>query len=147
MNVGAERVGYIRNGDTQWAWIGPMSPWPTWALVPADAMLTVGAHFEASRNETAKGFGDLYLKQTTRAATDAYIATLARAGWMVETARFDTIAPELPPRPLHLCMIEARQGSRSLRLTLERAVEGGNASLYWAEGPVPVMLGSVPGPC
>jgi hypothetical protein len=148
MNFGAERVGYVRqNGSTQWAWIGPKSPWPNWALVPANAKLTVGAHFEAAPGEIASGFADVFLEDTSRAATDVYVGALERLGWTVQSARFDTVAPELPPRPLHLCLVEARKGVRSLRLTLERAAEGGNASLHWAEGPVPVMKGSVPGPC
>lgn len=148
MNFGAERVGYIRaNGVTQWAWLGPLSPWPDWALVPKDAALTVRAHFDPAPGEIATGFGDVYLKDPSRAATDIYIGALENAGWKVETARFDTVMPDMPPRPMHLCLIEARKGIRSLRLSLERAFEGGNASLHWAEGPVPPMTYAKPGPC
>ena len=146
MEFGAERVGYVRNGVTQWAWLGPQSPWPAWALVP-EGGLTVRAHFEAAQGEIASGFADVELKDTTQATTDRYIDALTHAGWTVSTARFDTLMPEIPPRPLHLCMIEGHKGVRQLRLSFERAVPGGNASLHWAEGSVPAMKGSVPGPC
>jgi hypothetical protein len=144
----AERVGYVHaDGVTQWAWLGPKSPWPEWALVPADAALTVRAHFEAAPGQIASGFADVRLARGARESAAAFAETLTRAGWSVETTHIDTSTGDLPPRALHLCMIEGRKDGRAVRLSLERDTRPAIGSIYWAEGAVQKPIGAVAGPC
>ncbi len=143
----AERVGYVRDGVTQWAWLGPKAPWPDWALVPAGGEVTVRAHFEAAPGMNASGFADVEVARGTRETTSAYARALELAGWSIETAHIDTSTADLPPRALHLCLIEARRDGRALRLSLERDTRPAIGSIYWAEGAVPKAIGAVAGPC
>lgn len=149
MEFGAERVGYVQaNGVTQWAWLGPKSPWPQWAMVPEGCALTVRAHFEAAPGMAATGFGDVALKDTSAKGRDAFIQALQSAGWTVQVAHFDTLSPDLPPRPMHLCIIEAHKGARGLQFSYDRGSDSGVASLHWAEGKLPEMMKyAKPGAC
>jgi len=148
MEFGAARVGYVRNGVTQWATLGPLAVWPEWATVPAGGALTVRANFEAAPGESATGFADVELKDTSARGRDAYVSTLEHDGWTVQIAHFDTMAPEVPPRMMHFCIIEAHKGVRGLQFSYDRAGGGAVASLHWAEGKLPDMMKySKPGAC
>src|SRR5262245_6807506 len=117
MATSAERVGYVHeNGVTQWAWLGPKAPWPQWALVPNGASVTVRAHFEAAPGQIASGFADLDVAQSAPEAASAYGQALTRAGWSVQYLRIDTSTADLPPRALHLCLIEGHKAGRAVRL-------------------------------
>lgn len=148
MQVGVERVGYVRNGITQWASLGPLAPWPEWATVPDGGKLTVRAKFEATAVDPATGFGDIELKDVSAQGRETYAHRLEQAGWMVQVAHFDTLSPDLPPRPMHVCIIEAHQGVRGLLFSYDRGSESGIASLHWAEGKLPeTMKYAKPGAC
>jgi hypothetical protein len=149
MEFGAERVGYTRaNGVTQWAWLGPMSPWPHWAMIPQDGKLTVRAHFEAAPGESAAGFGDVELKDASARGREDFVGALQSDGWTVQVAHFDTLSPDLPPRPMHFCIVEARKGARGILFSYDRASGSSVASLHWAEGKLPeTMKYAKPGPC
>jgi hypothetical protein len=148
MHFGAERVGYVQpSGVTQWAWLGPKSPWPDWAPVPEGGALTVRAHFESAPGEAATGFGDVALKDTTARGRDGYVRALERAGWTVDVGYFDTLSPDLPPHPMHICLIEAHKGAHSLLFTYDSAGGGRIAALHWSEGKLAMFRGSKPGSC
>jgi len=148
MASGAERVGYVHEGGvTQWAMLGPKAPWPTWALVPAGSDLTVRANFEAAPGKTAMGFADLEVQRGAVDAASDYAQALRHAGWTVEIAHIDTSTPDLPPRALHLCLVEGRKDGRALRLSLERDTRRAVGSIFWAEGSVSRAIGAIPGSC
>jgi hypothetical protein len=148
MEFGAERVGYVREGVTQWATLGPLAPWPQWASVPAGGKLTVRANFEATPVDSATGFGDIELQDVSARGRDTYVQMLENDGWAVQVAHFDTMSPDIPPQPMHICIIEARKGVRGLLFSFDRASGGKVASLHWAEGKLPEMMKySKPGPC
>jgi hypothetical protein len=48
-----------------------------------------------------------------------------------------------------MCIAEARQGTRTLRLSLERDGRWSRGSLHWSDGepPIPTLLGPAPGGC
>jgi len=148
MEFGAERVGYVRDGVTQWATLGPLAAWPQWASVPAGGKLTVRANFEAAPGQSATGFGDVELKDTSARGRDDYVSALEGNGWTVQVAHFDTLSPDLPPQPMHVCIIEAHKGVRGLLFSFDRAGNGRIASLHWAEGKLPEMMKyAKPGAC
>lgn len=149
MQVGAERVGYGYDGGvTQWAWIGPKSPWPKWAIVPADSNLTVRAHFEAAPGHNAMGYAEVEVERGAVETASAYAQSLTQAGWTVESAHVDIWPPDFPPHKQRVCLIEGRKDGRALRLSLMRDAARAAGSVYWAEGgAVPPISGSVSGPC
>lgn len=149
MEFGAERVGYVQqSGVTQWAWLGPRSPWPVWAPKPEGADFTVRSHFEAAPGMMAMGMGDVDIDKAAPAATADYAAQLVQAGWTVKRYTFDTIAPELPPRPMRWCLVQAQKSTHSLTLRLEGTTANtSNGVLHWAEGPLPPLMGAVEGAC
>jgi hypothetical protein len=150
METGAERVGYgYADGVTQWAWIGPESPWPEWALQPEGARMRVQSHFEAAPGMAALGLANVDIEAAPQAALDAYAEAARAAGWTVAFFHFDSATPDLPPRPFRMCIAEARQGSRMLRLSLERDGRWSRGSLQWIDGdpPSPGLIGAAPGGC
>ena len=143
MDWGAERVGYgHQNGVTQWATLGPKAPWPGWALVPDGARLTVRAHFEAAPGHSATGYGDIAGKVSARVAANRYEESLRRAGWAVRVGRFDSTYPEIPPRPLHWCIVEGRKGGRVQMMQLDIDEPGTIGRLHWTEGRMPFPTGT-----
>src|SRR6185369_14091614 len=112
MNFGAERIGYGHKTPqgmvTQWATLGPKARWPAWAVVPEGTKLTVRANFEAAPAPglNAAGYGDFDGKASARSVASRYEDTLRRAGWSVRVGRFDALSPDIPPRPIHSCILE-----------------------------------------
>lgn len=94
------------DGRVQQALIGPKSPWPDWAITPDGATLKVEAWF-ASPPAPMTGFGTLTFEGDAAAAVQAFVVKLEAAGWTVETARIDTVAPALPPKPFQMCQLRA----------------------------------------
>jgi hypothetical protein len=150
METSAERVGYTNAaGVTQWAWLGPEAPWPDWALRPAGARMRVQSHFEAAPGMAALGLAQVDIEAAPQRALDAYAQAARAAGWEVAFFHFDGATPEIPPRPFRMCIAEARQGSRMLRLSLEEDGRWSRGSLHWSEGdpPIPNLIGAAPGGC
>ena len=150
METSAERVGYTNaEGVTQWAWLGPQAPWPDWALRPQGARMRVQSHFEAAQGMAALGLANIDIEAAPRAALEAYAQAARAAGWSVEFYTFDSMTPDLPPRPFRMCIAEARKGTRMLRLALERDGRWSRGSLQWIEGdpPAPGLIGATSSPC
>jgi hypothetical protein len=93
------------------------------------------------------GMADIAATMSAAQAQTAYGQALQAQGWDVNLSTFDATTPDLPPRPLHQCRVEARKGTRVLRLALEQTGASSQGSLYWADGPVNALLGGSPGPC
>ena len=148
METSLERVGYIhQNGVTQWASIGPLAPWPAWAIVPEDATLTVRSHFEPALGMIESGMADISMTGSAADGQTAYAQALESQGWEVQLSYFDGTTPDLPPRRFHQCRVEARKGGRVLRLLLEQTGASSEGSLYWANGPATSIMGGSPGAC
>jgi hypothetical protein len=148
MEFGAERVGYVmEDGVTQWAMIGPLAPWPEWAPKPTGGDFTVRTSYEPAPGHMAMGFGEVSIAKDARIAAGEYAAQLSRAGWTVKQLYFDTIMPELPPRPMRWCLVEATKGVRSLMLRLDRDGNSTSGALHWMDGPRTPMIGAVEGAC
>jgi hypothetical protein len=148
METSLERVGYIHdNGVTQWASLGPLAPWPDWAIVPKDATITVRSHFEAAPGMVESGWADIRMADSAARGQIAYAQALEAEGWETSLSHFDATTPELPPKRFHQCRVEARKGARVLRLAIEESGPSSTGSLYWANGPVTSMLGGSPGTC
>jgi hypothetical protein len=147
MNFGAQRIGYIHKDAhggrvTQWATLGPKAPWPGWALVPAGANLTVRSNFDAAPGYNATGVGDIAAKASPRATAEHYETALRQAGWTVRIGRFDAASPDIPPRPIHRCIVEGRRGSRVQRMSVDIAEADTVGSLNWTEGTMPFPIGA-----
>ena len=148
METSVERVGYVNAGGvTQWASIGPLAHWPDWALVPKDAKITVRSHFESAPGMPESGMADIDVAVSAAQGQTAYARDLQSQGWDVNLSTFDATTPDLPPRPFRQCHVEARKGSRVLRLMLEQGDSSSKGSLYWADGSVKQLLGGSPGTC
>lgn len=148
MEWGAERVGYTyKDGATQWAMLGPKAQWPSWAVVPEGAKLTVRAHFEAAPGHSATGYGELDGKTPPREVVDRYRAALQRAGWTVRIGRFDSLYPEIPPRPLHWCVVQANRGSQVQQMSVDIDEPRTVGRLHWTEGKMPFPIGAKDGDC
>lgn len=150
MEAAAERVGYVHAGGiTQWAWLGPLAPWPDWALRPEGARMRVQSHFEAAPGFAALGLAKVDLEAAPQPALEAYAEAAREAGWTVEFSHYDGVRPDLPPRPFRMCIVEARKGARLLRLALEGDGRWSRGSLQWIDGvqPAPALIGAAPGPC
>src|SRR5580765_7046978 len=146
METSLERVGYVHeNGITQWASLGPLAPWPDWAVVPTDATLTVRSHFERAPGMIESGMADISLADSPANGQMAYAQALESQGWDVDLSYFDSTTPDLPPKRFHQCRVEARKGGRVLRLALEETGSSSKGSLYWADGLVNAMMGGSPG--
>jgi len=148
METSLERVGYTyENGVTQWASLGPLAPWPDWALVPKDATLRVRSHFEPAPGMIESGMADISIKASAADGQTAYAQALESQDWDVSVSYFDGTTADLPPKRLHQCRVEARKGGKVLRLLLEETGPVSNGSLYWADGPVNAIMGGSPGAC
>jgi len=152
MNFGTERVGYEhKTADgrmvTQWATLGPKAPWPQWAIVPAGARLTVRSNFEAAPGHPAVGLGDLSGKTSARIVTQRYQAALEGGGWTVQVGRFDSLSGDLPPEPIHWCIVEGRKDGRVQRLSVAIDDQATDGSLWWTVGPAKFPVGTTDRPC
>jgi hypothetical protein len=152
MNFGAERIGYGHKTPhgmvTQWATLGPKAPWPAWALVPDGATLTVRSNFEAAGpGLNATGVGDFGGPGPAQAATERYQAALAQSGWRIRVARFDSLSPDIPPQPIHWCIVEARKGAQIQRLSIDIDDRKTTGSLWWTVGPANFPIGTSDKPC
>ena len=142
MNFGAQRIGYVRHGVTQWATLGPHAPWPAWAIVPRGARLTVQSNFEAAPGEVAGGIGDFDSDDSPETVGRRYQDALRAAAWTVTTWRFDATSPHIPPRPIHRCIIEGRRGGRVQRLFLDVNDATAAGSIHWTDGSLPPLRGA-----
>jgi len=148
MEWGAERVGYTdHQGVTQWAMLGPQAAWPKWAVVPEGAKLTVRANFETAPGHPAVGYGELSGKVAPRLATERYQAVLQQAGWSVRIGRFDSSYPEIPPRPLHWCIVQAERAGRIQRMSVDIDEPRTVGRLHWTEGRMKFPIGAKDEPC
>ena len=148
METSVERVGYTHaDGVTQWASIGPLAPWPDWAVRPRDAAMKVRSHFEAAPGMIESGMADIAVTGSAANAQRTYAQALESEGWNVELSYFDGTTADLPPRRFHQCRVEARKGGRVLRLWLDENQSSSKGSLYWANGPAKAILGGSPGAC
>ncbi len=90
METSVERVGYTHaNGVTQWASIGPLAPWPDWAIRPRDAALKVRSHFEAAPGMIESGMADIAMTASAADAQRTYAEALESQGWEVSLSYFD----------------------------------------------------------
>lgn len=147
MEYGAERVGYghkTPNGGmvTQYATLGPKAPWPKWAVVPEGAKLTVRSNFEAAPGFNATGMGDIAGKLSAQLAVRGYQEALQRAGWTVRTGRFDASSPDIPPRPIHWCIVEGRKGAQVQRMSVDIDETRTTGSLWWTVGDAKFPIGT-----
>jgi hypothetical protein len=148
MEWSAERVGYTyHDGVTQWAMLGPKSPWPGWALLPEGARLTVRAGYEPAPGHPAIGYGDLDGKVGPRETVERYQAALRSAGWAVKVGRFDATYPEIPPRPLHWCVVQAERAGRVMQMSVDIDEAGTVGRLHWTEGKMAFPMGAKPEAC
>lgn len=148
MEFGAERVGYTdKAGVTQWATLGPKASWPGWAIVPEGARLTARANFEAAPGHSAIGYGEIAGKTSARVTTRRYEDALRGAGWTVQVGRFDSTYPEIPPRPLHWCIVEGRKGGRVQQMSVDIDEPQTVGRLHWTEGAMPFPKGAKPERC
>lgn len=154
INFGAERIGYGHKQPdgrmvTQWATLGPKAPWPKWAVVPDGAKLTVRANFEAAPAPglNATGYGDLSGDAAPRQVEQAYEQALRNAGWSVRVGRFDARSGDIPPRPIHSCIVEGRKGTAVQRMSI--AIDGSatEGSLWWTVGEAKFPIGTSDLPC
>lgn len=151
MEWGAERIGYVY-GDgptrvTQWATLGPKAAWPQWAVVPAGAKLTVRANYEAAPGHPAIGYGEIDGRGSAREAVQSYQAALRQGGWSVRVGRFDASTPDIPPRPIHWCIVRAERGGRTQQMSVDIDEGQTTGSLHWSEGPLPFPTGAKDQPC
>jgi hypothetical protein len=152
MNFGAERIGYghkTANGGmvTQWATLGPQAPWPKWALVPEGADLNVRSNFEAAPGYQAVGMADISGKTSAKLTAARYSQALKRDGWTVRVGRFDAMSPDIPPQPIHTCIVEARKDGRVQRLSIDIPGPGTAGSLWWTVGDAKFPIGTTDQPC
>lgn len=148
MEWSAERVGYTyHDGVTQYAMLGPKAPWPKWALVPEGAKLTVRAGYEPAPGHPAIGYGELGGKAGPRETEQRYEAALRDAGWQVKVGRFDASYPEIPPRPLHWCIVQARRGKQVLQMSVDMDEPETVGRLHWTDGGMAWPTGAKPGGC
>ena len=148
METSVERVGYVHEGGvTQWASLGPLAPWPDWAVVPKNATITVRSHFEPAPGMPESGMADISVVTSAARGQVAYAEDLESQGWEVNLSYFDAATADLPPRRFRQCRVEARKGTRVLRLALEETGLSSQGSLYWADGLVNPMMGGSRGNC
>jgi len=148
METSSARIGMIHpDGVTQWSENGPKAFWPAWAPAPAGARLKAVVHYEPAPGHGESGMGDLTLGTSAAAGQAAYARQLQAAGWAVTASHYTAQLPELPPRPVRFCFVQAVQGGK--RLTY-RALEGesGQDNLIWDYAPaIKPIAGAQPGFC
>jgi hypothetical protein len=147
MEFGAQRVGYGHKDATggtvtQWATLGPKAAWPDWAIVPEGAKLTVRANFEAAPGYDATGYGEIDGKAQPRETVERYSQALRAAGWTVRVGRFDSIYPEIPPRPLHWCIVQASRGAQAQQMSVDMDGKPTVGRIHWAVGKLPFPTGA-----
>jgi hypothetical protein len=152
MEFGAERVGYgHKTADggmvTQWATLGPKAAWPDWAVVPEGARLTVRANFEAAPGHNAVGYGDIDAANSPKLAASRYEEALRSAGWQVRVGRFDSTSPDIPPRPIHWCIVQGRKDGRVQHLSVDIDERKTAGRLHWTVGEMPFPIGAKDEPC
>lgn len=152
MEVGAQRVGYGHKDAhggmiTQWATLGPKAAWPGWAVVPQGSKLTVRANFEAAPGYDATGYGDLGGKTAPRETVERYQSALRAAGWTVRMGRFDSMYPEIPPRPLHWCIVQASRGAQVQQMSVDIDEKATVGRLHWTVGKMLFPIGAKDGDC
>ena len=146
MDWGAERIGYVHGKGpdrvTQWATLGPKADWPAWAQLPAEANLTVRANFEAAPGYQATGYGDLDAKGSPRTTFSRYEDSLRNAGWTVRVGRFDATTPDIPPKPLHWCILQAQREGRVIQMSVDIDDPRTVGRMHWTEGKMPFPIGA-----
>jgi hypothetical protein len=152
MEFGAERVGYGHKDAqgrivTQWATLGPKAPWPVWAVVPQGSRLTVRANFEAAPGYAAVGYAEIDGKTPAQVTSQRYEQALRSAGWTVRVGRFDSSTPDIPPKPLHWCIVEGRKGSRVQQMSVDIDDAQTVGRLHWTEGKMAFPVGAKDAPC
>jgi hypothetical protein len=148
MEWSAERVGYTyKDGVTQWAILGPKAPWPGWAVVPEGAKLTVRASYEPAPGHEAVGYGEIDGKTPPRDTVKRYEDVLRAGGWQVRVGRFDSAYPEIPPRPLHWCIVQANKGGRVQQMSVDIDEKDTVGRLHWTEGKMLFPIGAKDAPC
>ena len=152
MKFGTERIGYGHKGPdgrivTQWATLGPKAPWPAWAIVPDGAKLTVRSNFEAAPGHPAIGLGDVNGGTSARTVSRRYEQALRNGGWAVRVGRFDSLSADLPPQPIHWCIIEGRKAGKVQRLSVDIDDSRTDGTLWWTEGPAKFPIGTTDKPC
>ena len=151
MEFGAERIGYVHGKGaahvTQWATLGPKAAWPGWAIVPEGARLTVRANFEAAPGYDATGYGDIDGKVPAETTVRGYEQALRRGGWTVRVGRFDATSPDIPPKPIHWCIVEGRRGAQVQQMSVDIDQVQTVGRLHWSVGKMPFPIGAEPEPC
>lgn len=115
--------------------------------MPAGARLTVRSNFAAAPGHPAVGLGDLSGKTSARIVTQRYQAALEGGGWTVQVGRFDSLSGDLPPEPIHWCIVEGRKDGRVQRLSVAIDDQGTDGSLWWTAGPAKFPVGTTDRPC
>lgn len=151
MEFSAAPVAYVNHdGTAQQALLGPKAPWPDWALVPDNAELRVKAWFGPTPSQPETGYGDLGVGNAPRTSAAHYADKLRSAGWQVETYRFRSVLPSLPPQPLDRCIIRASRQSgddRKILASLDLQPYPGTGSIHWSRGALPPLLGTTKEEC
>lgn len=143
MEWGAERVGYhYQDGVTQWASLGPKAPWPGWAAVPEGSKVMVRASYEPAPGHPAIGYGEIDGKTAPRETVRRYTQALGQAGWTVRVGRFDASTPDIPPRPIHWCIVQAEKAGRVLQMSVDIDDPATVGRMHWAEGGMPFPTGA-----
>lgn len=147
METGAAEIGVVhQDGTVQRSQSGPRSFWPAWAAKPAGVRHTVRGFYAAAPGHPATGFADLSgFARAARLQTD-YAAQLRKAGWEVSLYRQTVSFPDIPPRPVLLCHVIARQPGRGLMLTASDDT-GEMNRLFWIGREQTVPMGAIEGPC
>ena len=151
MEWGAERIGYIHDGPggrvTQWATLGPKAGWPGWAVVPEGAKLTIRADFEAAPGHDAAGYGEIDGSNPPRETVQSYEDALRSGGWSVRVGRFDGTTPDIPPQPLHWCIVQAGRGRQIQQMSVDIDQRRTVGRLHWTEGKMLFPIGAKDGDC
>lgn len=141
MSWGATPVTYgYHDGTRQQALLGPKAPWPDWAVRPDSTEFVVSAWFEDTPARPGSGHGDFDFNGDGREAALAYAARLRGEGWDVETLMFRGATPSIPPRPLHICTVNARRSEhdqRVLHAGFQISPGSGAGTMHWATRPMP----------
>ncbi len=127
------------DGVSRHTTIGPRSPWPEWARLPAAGEVTPHAYYAAAPGHPAMGHGEIALSAPSPASIAALARALEAEGWAVTAVRYRVAEPTLPPTPLLVCALTARRGAgadeRTMVFGFQLAPLSGAASVAWREGP------------
>lgn len=137
------------NGAKREALLGPKAPWADWVVMP-DGKLHVSSWFGAAPGYVEQGNGDVVMTEKTSTALPAIKQALADAGWTVETSRFDTLNPSLPPHPMTLCFVSARLPGtvRAATYSFQTKPDTDVVRVFWYNGePAPAAMIGEAGGC